>query len=819
MRHVRPRTSRRALLCLVMALLVVAAACGLAPPASAAPTEPTLDLAELQALLDASPTGTLDGYLKTVVGGATTASQVPVDIPLTVLGVTADPDIGTYAPFILFEATGPVIDRAGGIVAGMSGSPLYVSDGGTDKLIGALSWGYYETIGGIGLATPIQYMAAIETDYPVVPTLVPVTLERPVATSGGLVDKVVMAPSLEAARKVKAKKGTAVVAPLAVIQLGGLPETNPAFKHCAAVLSKRGVSVLPAGPVGLGSSPDFETPFVGGAAVGVMLWHGDVWSGFLGTVTYAHDDVVVAFGHPTDFYSGASGMELANAWVHGIWPNQYQPFKLISPGTIRGTVTQDRLFGVAGTTSLIPLETPLTASVTWLPDDRTVDSTSYVPEWVADGAEAPGYAGYAASFPIYQAVDAAHLAGSMETTTTVVVNDGAADYVVTRTNLWDDGWDVLWWPTYEPDMIISLLTANDNGLAPAHIVSVDFAAAISPVRRSATIVDVALADGLKVGDNTVVTTLRIYGQAALETVETTLTIPEGTPLSGTLTAYGSSGGYWSDDYYAGEVPAAAVAAEPRTVADIVAEIEAMPTNNDLLVTFVPAGSEGAGGGTDAKEASAAGSIASAVEASTRLDKVVYGESVKQTTTLNLELAPRPAAYRQPVAVMGSIDAVTGDTTVALYKRAVDATTETLVDGAVPVIWDSETRRGVFSAEVSGLTRNTVLTVVWDGDGQYLGTTARRTAGIMARVGLSATVRSGAVRLAARVTPAQAGASVTFQRWTASGWKKIAAAKTAADGYARATWRPAAGSYRVRALFLGSAINRPAKSRTIAVLVR
>ena len=67
MRHIHPRMSGRALLCLVMALLVVAAVCGLAPPASAAPTEPTLDLAGLQALLDASPDGTVPGYLKTVV--------------------------------------------------------------------------------------------------------------------------------------------------------------------------------------------------------------------------------------------------------------------------------------------------------------------------------------------------------------------------------------------------------------------------------------------------------------------------------------------------------------------------------------------------------------------------------------------------------------------------------------------------------------------------------------------------------------------------------------------------------------------------------
>jgi len=817
MKHSRPPMSRRAFLCLVIVLLVVVAACGLAPPASAAPTEPTLDLTELQALLDASPTGTLDGYLKTVVGGATAASQVPVDIPLTVLSITSDPDIGVYAPYIVFEATGPVIDRAGGIAGGMSGSPLYVSDGGTDKLIGALSWGYYETIGGFGLATPIAYMAAIESNYAVVPTLAPLTLETPVKTSGGLIDTIIMAPSLKAAGKIKARKGTAVVAPLAVVQLGGLPETNPAYRHYAALLEKHGVSVLPAGPVGLGWSPDFETPLVGGAAVGAMLMRGDVWSGGLGTVTYAHDDVVVAFGHPM-FQSGPSGMELANGWVSGIWPNQSRPFKLISPGKIRGTVTQDRMFGIAGTTSLMPRETPLTAQATWLPSGKTADGASYVPEWVADSKDWQGYAGYASSFPIYEAVDAYTLAGSMETTTTVVVNDGAKDYTVTRTNLWDDGWDVLWWPTSEPDMITSMLTANDNGLAPAHIVSVDFEAAIAPARRSATIVDVAVPGGLKIGDNTVATTVRIHGQATLETVETTLTIPEGTPLSGTLTASGSSGG---DDYYAGENVAGAD--EPRTVAEIVAEIDAMPLNNDLQITFMPGGEVGPdgdapGGPGDARGGAGPGDAQAPVEASTRLNDVVYGWAMKQTATMRLEVSPRTAAYRQPVTVMGTIDAVAGDTTVALYKRAVDAAARTLVDGAVPVTWDAEARRGFFSTVVPGLTKNTLLTAVWGGDEQYLGATAKRTAGIMARVGLSATVRSGRVRLAARVTPAQAGASVTFQRATASGWRKIAAAKTAADGYARATWSPADGSYRVRALFLGSDVNRAAKSRTITVLV-
>ena len=50
----------------------------------------------------------------------------------------------------------------------MSGSPIYVVDDGVAKLIGALSYGHVFTLGGTGLATPIEYMAAIIEDaFPV----------------------------------------------------------------------------------------------------------------------------------------------------------------------------------------------------------------------------------------------------------------------------------------------------------------------------------------------------------------------------------------------------------------------------------------------------------------------------------------------------------------------------------------------------------------------------------------------------------------------------------------------------------------------------
>jgi hypothetical protein len=103
----------------------------------------------------------------------------------------------------------------------------------------------------------------------------------------------------------------------------------------------------------------------------------------------------------------------------------------------------------------------------------------------------------------------------------------------------------------------------------------------------------------------------------------------------------------------------------------------MPTNNDLLIT-VPSGSEE--GGPDGKEAEccrgAAGSDARPIEASTPPRQGRLRRIGKQTAALNSRAGPASAAYGQSVAVMGTIDAVAGDTTVALYKRAVDSATRT-----------------------------------------------------------------------------------------------------------------------------------------------
>ena len=103
-------------------LLAMVLLLALAQTAAAAPPEPTMDLEQLATALESGP---LSGHLLTTMRGTT-----PEEIPVMVESLV-DYSWGTL---ILFEATGPQIDRIGGIAAGMSGSPVYVDDAGTDKL-------------------------------------------------------------------------------------------------------------------------------------------------------------------------------------------------------------------------------------------------------------------------------------------------------------------------------------------------------------------------------------------------------------------------------------------------------------------------------------------------------------------------------------------------------------------------------------------------------------------------------------------------------------------------------------------------------------
>jgi hypothetical protein len=305
--------------CLVVALAACAA---LASPAKADPQQPIMTLSRLEALLAASPSGTVPGYFLTTDKGAHIAT-----IDCTVEGVVpeAADDGGSE---IMFDASGnSIIDAIDGIAEGMSGSPLYVTDPdtSTDELAGAVAYGSEFTDSGLGLATPIEHMMTLESQVSASPLAASrtVALKRPLSIAGTTITGVVMAPNAVAARSIKVGSHTVVMRPLSALSVSGLPAASPLFKTVSKMLAAKGIAIS-AGlddQGAVGTEPTFTTPLVPGSAVGEFFDWGDYSYGAMGTTTYTTDnDTLVAFGHDV-VWDGQIGAFLTNCDTIGLWSN------------------------------------------------------------------------------------------------------------------------------------------------------------------------------------------------------------------------------------------------------------------------------------------------------------------------------------------------------------------------------------------------------------------------------------------------------------------------------------------------------------------
>jgi hypothetical protein len=260
----RTSTRRRILTPLGILLATVLIVGMSATIASAAPAEPTMSLGELQSLLDLNG-GTVDGTFKTVVKGEDIAT-----LGLTITAITSDDWGASNASraLIMFESDDPLIQKYGGIVAGMSGSPVYVYDPFDDRteVVGAVSYGNWFDISGTGLATPIDAMIALEdfdSDLPII-----ASLADPVAVEGEVVSQVVVTGDEATAKAFADDKGTLVVKPYATVSVGGLPPTSRGYKAFAKLAERHGYDLTPlVGP--LGPAGDFSAPLEPGADFGL----------------------------------------------------------------------------------------------------------------------------------------------------------------------------------------------------------------------------------------------------------------------------------------------------------------------------------------------------------------------------------------------------------------------------------------------------------------------------------------------------------------------------------------------------------------------
>jgi len=275
--------------------------------------------------------------------------------------------IGPRRDLILARLEGGPLAQTG-VIAGMSGSPVYI-DG---QLVGAVSYSLgafsKEAIAGI---TPIAEMIDAATlDTPRAPVGTRARLEIPVTHESVAA---AMRASMSWARPFADRPGdvqvmgtgidgqvATMLRPIATpLNLGGFsPEVADML---GASFRDYGFMPIAGGAAGQSSAVS-NAPLRPGSAVGVNIVSGDFNMGATGTVTEIVGNRVYAFGHPF-LNLGPIAFPMTKAYIHTLLPSMTSSMKIATLGDTIGTVHQDRATTIAGLTGDAPSTVPVKISL------------------------------------------------------------------------------------------------------------------------------------------------------------------------------------------------------------------------------------------------------------------------------------------------------------------------------------------------------------------------------------------------------------------------------------------------------------------------
>lgn len=266
--------------------------------------------------------------------------------------------IGPDQDLILARVDSDLV-RSTGIIAGMSGSPIYI-DG---KVIGALAYAWQFSKEPVAAITPIEEMLRLDKNLK---GSAKVTRASPVSAAEFL--KTLRNPESDHLAKL-----FAAVSPTSrLAAMGALPIAVPVsfagfsgetISRFAPLLETSGFLAVPAGTSAASKSgKETSKTFAPGDAIGAVLIDGDFSVAATGTVTHVNKDQVFGFGHPF-LDLGEINFPMARSEVVAIMPSLARSFKFANTGNIIGALRQDRSAGIFGQlgaeADLIPVELQL----------------------------------------------------------------------------------------------------------------------------------------------------------------------------------------------------------------------------------------------------------------------------------------------------------------------------------------------------------------------------------------------------------------------------------------------------------------------------
>ena len=492
-------------------------------------------------------------------------------------------------PMIMAKASGPVIEQTGGILQGMSGSPVYV-DG---YLIGAVAAGIKDMSPYTFFITPIDEMTPLWRlpDLKNKTRIHTIDLKRVAEIQANadaakakqeaadkkndsrirgvdLLERARAAVKADEEKAAKAKT-TAVNAkaePKAVMYFSGFNQASLNFLK--QQIDPQGTTqFLPMGAPSLTDiqQTDYNAKLVPGSAVGVAITYGDFAVGATGTVTAVDGKNILAFGHPF-LHRGNVNYFMTDAKVVGTISGQSNGMKIANIGNIIGRISQDRATGIAGTLGTFPSVVPVKVRV----QDNSLGRTETYGARIAYDedflAQLSGGIAYAA---LSKTAD--DLSGSTAKVGFKIRTNAVRDGVVARSNMFYSTADVGQISMAELMQAMSIVCQNTE--KESDIIDVQVDITVDNDRKTASLLS-AIPDKKKVKPGETVkftTTIKPYRRAK-ETLIIPFTVPETQP-AGMLNLDIRGGGL---------VPATALMLLQQSGVDVTNENDAKQTTADRL---------------------------------------------------------------------------------------------------------------------------------------------------------------------------------------------------------------------------------------------
>lgn len=285
-------------------------------------------------------------------------------------------NIGPSRNIILARVESDATDESG-VIAGMSGSPIYIGE----RLVGALAYSWMFSKAPIAGITPIEEMS---------PEAGAVSIGVPPLTELSAAD---LAAAIAQPTEESLRPAFEALLPSRLDSMGGAQQlavplslshfSSSTIDRFGDVFRSASFLPVPSGSSVGGSATLEDRPLQPGDPLAAVLIQGDFSVAATGTVTSIEGDQVAGFGHPF-LHMGPVEFPMARAEIVTVLPSVASSFKLSNTGGVIGALNQDRYSGIYGTLGAEAGMIPMTFSVesggkSWNFDVETVRHAQLLP--------------------------------------------------------------------------------------------------------------------------------------------------------------------------------------------------------------------------------------------------------------------------------------------------------------------------------------------------------------------------------------------------------------------------------------------------------